>query len=58
MTRYVNGDHIRLANGDEGTGMGRDIELKYVVQSGRFKDLSLRLATPPTAPTSSARRAT
>ncbi|WP_134543810.1 OprD family outer membrane porin, partial [Pseudomonas aeruginosa] len=43
MTRYVNGDHIRLANGDEGKEWERDIELKYVVQSGRFKDLSLRL---------------
>lgn len=43
MTRYVNGDHIRLANGDEGKEWERDIELKYIVQSGRFKDLSLRL---------------
>ncbi|MFO6382578.1 OprD family outer membrane porin, partial [Pseudomonas aeruginosa] len=29
MTRYVNGDHIRLANGDEGKEWERDIELKY-----------------------------
>ncbi|MCP8467026.1 OprD family porin [Pseudomonas sp. ZM23] len=43
MTRYVNGDHIRLANGDEGKEWERDVEFKYVVQAGAFKDLSLRL---------------
>ncbi|MBD9504543.1 outer membrane porin, OprD family, partial [Pseudomonas sp. PDM17] len=43
MTRYVNGDHIALANGGEGKEWERDIELKYIVQTGTFKDLSLRL---------------
>ncbi|TLP73733.1 OprD family porin [Pseudomonas nitroreducens] len=43
MTRYVNGDHIALANGDEGKEWERDVEFKYVIQTGTFKDLSLRL---------------
>ncbi|MCP1625878.1 OprD family porin [Pseudomonas nitroreducens] len=43
MTRYVNGDHIALANGDEGKEWERDVKLKYVIQAGTFKDLSLRL---------------
>ncbi len=43
MTRYVNGDHIALANGDEGKEWERDVEFKYVIQAGTFKDLSLRL---------------
>lgn len=43
MSRYVNGDHIKLANGDEGKEWERDVEFKYVIQSGTFKDLSLRL---------------
>ncbi|MCU1715591.1 OprD family porin [Pseudomonas sp. 5P_3.1_Bac2] len=43
MTRYVSGDGITLANGEEGKEWERDTELKYVVQSGTFKDLSMRL---------------
>ncbi len=43
MSRYVNGDHIRLASGDEGKEWERDLECKYVIQTGTFKDLSLRL---------------
>jgi len=43
MSRYVNGDHIKLANGDEGKEWERDVEFKYVIQTGTFKDLSLRL---------------
>ncbi|MDF3865497.1 OprD family porin [Pseudomonas denitrificans (nom. rej.)] len=43
MTRYVTGDHIALANGDEGKEWERDVEFKYVIQTGTFKDLSLRL---------------
>lgn len=43
MTRYVTGDHIRLANGDEGKEWERDVEFKYVIQTGSLKDLSLRL---------------
>jgi hypothetical protein len=43
MTRYVNGDGITLASGEEGKEWERDTEFKYVVQSGTFKDLSMRL---------------
>ena len=44
LTRYVNGDHIKVLGSDqEGKEWERDTELKYVVQSGTFKDVSLRL---------------
>ncbi|POA30730.1 MULTISPECIES: OprD family porin [unclassified Pseudomonas] len=44
LTRYVNGDHIKVPGSEqEGKEWERDSELKYVVQSGTFKDLSLRL---------------
>ncbi|MNP82573.1 Porin D precursor [compost metagenome] len=44
LTRYVNGDHIKVAGSEqEGKEWERDSELKYVVQSGTFKDVSLRL---------------
>jgi hypothetical protein len=44
LTRYVNGDNIKVVgSNDEGKEWERDSELKYVVQSGTFKDLSLRL---------------
>jgi hypothetical protein len=44
LTRYVNGDHIKVLGSDqEGKEWERDSELKYVVQSGTFKDVSLRL---------------
>ena len=44
LTRYVNGDHIKVPGSDvEGKEWERDTELKYVVQSGTFKDVSLRL---------------
>jgi len=44
LTRYVNGDHIKVPGSDvEGKEWERDSELKYVVQSGTFKDVSLRL---------------
>jgi hypothetical protein len=43
LTRYVNGDHIKVLGSDqEGKEWERDSELKYVVQSGTFKDVSLR----------------
>ena len=43
LTRYVNGDHIKVAGStQEGKEWERDSELKYVVQSGTFKDVSLR----------------
>ncbi len=44
LTRYVNGDRIKVAGSEqEGKEWERDSEFKYVVQSGTFKDLSLRL---------------
>lgn len=44
LTRYVSGDHIKVPGSlREGREWERDSELKYVVQSGTFKDLSLRL---------------
>ena len=44
LTRYVNGDHIKVVGStEEGKEWERDSELKYIVQSGTFKDVSLRL---------------
>jgi hypothetical protein len=44
LTRYVNGDHIKVLGSDqEGKEWERDSELKYVIQTGTFKDVSLRL---------------
>ncbi|WP_095079065.1 OprD family porin [Pseudomonas sp. Irchel s3h17] len=44
LTRYVTGDHIKVAGSEqEGKEWERDSELKYVVQSGTFKNVSLRL---------------
>ncbi|POA21907.1 outer membrane porin, OprD family [Pseudomonas sp. FW300-N1A1] len=44
LTRYVNGDHIKVVGSEqEGKEWERDSELKYVVQSGTFKGVSLRL---------------
>ncbi len=44
LTRYISGDHAEIA-GSTATGSEweRDIELKYVVQSGPLKDVSIRL---------------
>lgn len=44
LTRYVSGDHIKVPGSAlEGKEWERDSELKYVVQGGTFKDVSLRL---------------
>ena len=44
LTRYVNGDHIKVVGrSEEGKEWERDSELKYIVQGGTFKDVSLRL---------------
>ncbi|MGE8067933.1 OprD family porin [Pseudomonas sp. NPDC089569] len=43
MSRYVSGDNIKLKNGDEGKEWERNSEIKYVVQSGAFKDVAVRL---------------
>lgn len=44
MTRYVNGDNAKVpGSAAEGKEWERDTELKYQVQTGTFKDVSLRL---------------
>ncbi|HCV37691.1 MAG TPA: outer membrane porin, OprD family, partial [Pseudomonas sp.] len=44
FTRYINGDHIKVPGSTaEGKEWERDTELKYQVQSGTFKDVSVRL---------------
>lgn len=43
MSRYVNGDNVSLANGGEGKEWERNSEFKYVVQSGTFKNVAVRL---------------
>ena len=44
FTRYIGGDHIQVPGSlAEGKEWERDSELKYQVQGGTFKDLSLRL---------------
>ncbi|WP_426619985.1 OprD family porin [Pseudomonas rustica] len=55
MTRYVTGDHIdgthapvggayQFQQGDGGKHWERDIDMKYIVQSGAAKDLSVQLS--------------
>lgn len=43
MTRYVTSDNIRLGDGNSGKAWERNIEVKYIVQAGPAKDLSVRL---------------
>lgn len=43
MTRYISGDNIALKNGDTGKEWERNTEIKYVVQSGTFKNVAVRL---------------
>jgi hypothetical protein len=44
FTRYINGDHIKVPGSSaEGKEWERDTELKYQVQGGTFKDVSVRL---------------
>lgn len=43
MTRYVKGTDFKTTTNNDGKAWERDIEGKYVVQSGHAKDLSLRL---------------
>ncbi|TDF82448.1 OprD family porin [Pseudomonas sp. H9] len=44
FTRYINGDHIKVPGSlAEGKEWERDTELKYQIQSGTFKDVSVRL---------------
>ncbi|NIF27059.1 OprD family porin [Pantoea sp. Tr-811] len=44
LTRYINGDHVKVPGSNaQGKEWERDTELKYQVQSGTFKDVSVRL---------------
>ena len=43
MTRYLRGTDFHTAQTTDGKAWERDIELKYVVQSGAAKDLSMRV---------------
>ena len=44
FTRYINGDNVKVPGSNaEGKEWERDSELKYQVQSGTFKDVSVRL---------------
>ncbi|HCN46832.1 MAG TPA: outer membrane porin, OprD family [Pseudomonas sp.] len=44
LTRYINGDQVKVPGSlAEGKEWERDSELKYQVQAGTFKDLSVRL---------------
>lgn len=42
MTRYVDGRNVRTASRDDGREWERDTDIAYVVQSGTFKNVSLR----------------
>jgi imipenem/basic amino acid-specific outer membrane pore len=43
MTRYLSGDNFTVASGGTGKEWERDVEMRYIVQSGTAKDLSIRL---------------
>lgn len=42
MTRYISGDQVDTASGSDGKEWVRESELAYTVQSGTFRNLSLR----------------
>lgn len=42
MTRYTDGRHVKATNVDNGSEWERDTDITYVIQSGAFKDVSLR----------------
>ncbi|TBU80718.1 outer membrane porin, OprD family [Pseudomonas daroniae] len=42
MNRYISGDNIQTATTNDGKEWGRETELAYVIQSGAFKNLSMR----------------
>jgi hypothetical protein len=42
MTRYTDGRHVKTANVDNGSEWERDTDIAYVIQSGAFKDVSIR----------------
>lgn len=42
MNRYISGDNIRTASGNDGEEWGRESELAYTVQSGALKNLNIK----------------
>ncbi|MDZ3995679.1 Porin-like protein NicP [Pseudomonas sp. Teo4] len=42
MNRYIKGDNVETSTVDDGKEWARETELAYVVQSGTFKDLSVK----------------
>ncbi|MGE8047080.1 OprD family porin [Pseudomonas monteilii] len=42
MNRYIKGTNVHTATTSDGEDRGRESELGYVIQSGAFKDLSIR----------------
>lgn len=42
MTRYTDGRHVKAANVDNGSEWERDTDITYVIQSGAFKNVSIR----------------
>ena len=42
MTRYTDGRHVKTASVDNGSEWERDTDIAYVIQSGAFKDVSIR----------------
>lgn len=42
MTRYTDGQHVKAAHVDNGSEWERDTDITYVIQSGAFKDVSIR----------------
>ena len=42
MNRYISGDNVHIGSTDNGKEWGRESEIAYVIQSGAFKNLSLK----------------
>ncbi|WP_353741296.1 OprD family porin [Pseudomonas fluorescens] len=42
MTRYTDGSHVKAGSVDNGSEWERDTDINYVIQSGVFKNVSLR----------------
>jgi hypothetical protein len=42
MTRYTDGSHVKAGSVDNGREQERDTDISYVIQSGAFKNVSLR----------------
>jgi len=42
MNRYISGDNIKTAGGDDGEEWGRETELAYTIQNGPAKNLNIK----------------